>query len=207
MRPTLAIIIATLLESVSAHFSFVDIKSQIACNFYAKDGTDWLSLPIMEGQPFSEWWMHGQVGCQSNATGSFALPANGRTHIVMSSRVQKVPPPYSTGSGYAPSNPDTFLQGRNGVADPNLLATLFVGITTSTPTLVMTQVVVRWPLHTRARQNMYFLKISLFSRSYMTVPSGRESPSTSPTCHHVPTATVSARGFGSQRLAGQRTST
>jgi hypothetical protein len=121
MRATLAIVIATLLESASAHFSFVDIKSQIACNFYAKDGTDWLSLPIMEGQPFSEWWMHGQVGCQSNATGSFDLPANGRTHIVMSSRVQKVPPPYSTGSGYAPSNPDYVLtreEWGNGPESP-----------------------------------------------------------------------------------------
>jgi hypothetical protein len=118
MRPTLAIIIATLLESVSAHFSFVDIKSQIACNFYAKDGTDWLSLPIMEGQPFSEWWMHGQVGCQSNATGSFDLPANGRTHIVMSSRVQKVPPPYSSGSGYAPSNPDYVLTRKEWGSGP-----------------------------------------------------------------------------------------
>ena len=109
MRATTVIIIASLIESVSAHFSFVDIKSQIACNFYAKDGINWLSKPIMEGQPFSEWWMHGQVNCQSQARGSFALPANGRTHIVMSSRVQSVPPPYSTGSGYEPSNPDYVL--------------------------------------------------------------------------------------------------
>lgn len=72
----------------------------------------------MEGQPFSEWWMHGQVNCQSNATGSFALPANGRTHIVMSSRVQTVPPPYSTGSGYAPSNPDYVLTTKEWGSGP-----------------------------------------------------------------------------------------
>jgi hypothetical protein len=64
----------------------------------------------MEAEPYSDWWMHGQVDCQINATGSFALPANGRTEIVMSSTVNQVPPPYSdVGSGYAPSDPDYIL--------------------------------------------------------------------------------------------------
>jgi hypothetical protein len=118
MRAILTIVITMLPEGASAHFSFIDIKSQIACNFYAKDGINRLLEPIMEGQPFSEWWMHGQVDCQSNATGSFALPANGRTHIVMSIRVQTVPPPYSTGSGYAPSNPDYVLQTKEWGSGP-----------------------------------------------------------------------------------------
>ena len=53
--------------------------------------------------------MHGQVDCQSKAVGSFALSANGRTHIVMSSTVTQMPQPYSNGSGYAPSDPDYIL--------------------------------------------------------------------------------------------------
>jgi hypothetical protein len=54
MQTTLTIVIATLLEGASAHFSFVEIISQIAWNFYAKDGINWLLAPIMEGQPFSD---------------------------------------------------------------------------------------------------------------------------------------------------------
>ena len=109
MHATIAIVVATtLLERASAHFSFADISSQILCDASAKDGINWLPKPIMEGQPYAEWWMHGQVDCQSKAKGSFALPANNRTHIVMSSRFEKVPPPYGTGR-YEPSNPDYVL--------------------------------------------------------------------------------------------------
>jgi hypothetical protein len=52
VQSTLTIIITALLESVSAHFFFVDIKSQIACNFYAKDVINLLSMAIMEGHHF-----------------------------------------------------------------------------------------------------------------------------------------------------------
>jgi hypothetical protein len=56
MQATIAIVVATtLLESASAHFSFADISSQILCNASAKDGINWLSKPILEGQPYSEW--------------------------------------------------------------------------------------------------------------------------------------------------------
>ena len=107
MRVILAFI---TVKHVIAHFSFVDKRSQIACDFYATSGKNWLVQPIMEGEAYSDWWMHGQVDCQINATGSFALPANGRTYIVMSSTVNQVPPPYSdVGSGYAPSDPDYIL--------------------------------------------------------------------------------------------------
>ena len=100
MRATLAFVAsAALLEGASGHFSFVDIRSQIACDFYAGDGPDfipnWLSSPIVMGASFSQWWMHGQVNCQPRAIGSFALPANGMTDILMSSRVALVSPPYS----------------------------------------------------------------------------------------------------------------
>lgn len=65
--------------------------------------------------------MHGQVNCQSKAEGSFALPANGKTNIVMTSRVQHVPPPYSTGLEFEPPNPD-YVLSRNewgtGMDDP-----------------------------------------------------------------------------------------
>jgi hypothetical protein len=64
--------------------------------------------------------MHGQVNCQSKAEGSFALPANGSTHIVMSSRVQKVPPPYSNGlSGFVPANPDSVLTRQEWGTGPD----------------------------------------------------------------------------------------
>lgn len=109
MQTITAIVLATTFAQSTAHFSFVDIASQIACDVSAKDGINWLPKPIMEGQPFSEWWMHGQVDCQSKARGSFALPANNSTHIVMSSRFDKVPPPHGTGRGYEPSNPDYVL--------------------------------------------------------------------------------------------------
>lgn len=64
--------------------------------------------------------MHGQVNCQSKAEGSFALPANGSTHIVMSSRVQKVPPPNSNGlSGFVPANPDSVLTRQEWGTGPD----------------------------------------------------------------------------------------
>ena len=109
---SLVIVVVTLLAQLnvaSGHFSFVDMNSQIACNITADDGINWLSKPIMEGAQYSEWWMHGQVSCQSEAKGSFALPANNRTHIVMSSRIELVPPPYGIGKGYTPTNPDIVL--------------------------------------------------------------------------------------------------
>ncbi len=84
----------TLLVSAIAHFSFANINRQIACDVSAKDGINWLPKPIMEGRPYSERW---QVNCQSKANRSFALPANNRTHILMSSRFKKVLPPYGTG--------------------------------------------------------------------------------------------------------------
>lgn len=130
MRAKAAIVApAVLLKSVSAHFSFIDIRSQIACDFYAEDGQNWLPQPILEGASYSQWWMHGQVNCQSNAKGSFALPANGATHIVMSSRVKKVPQPYSKGKDivqqlswdvhgwnkYLPSNPDNVITEEDWV--------------------------------------------------------------------------------------------
>ena len=93
---SLVVVVVTLLAQLkvaSGHFSFVDMNSQIACNITADDGINWLSKPIMEDAQYSEWWMHGQVSCQSKAKGSFALPANNRTHIVMSSRIELVPPP------------------------------------------------------------------------------------------------------------------
>ncbi|KAL3780846.1 hypothetical protein ACHAW5_000840 [Stephanodiscus triporus] len=117
MRATLAIVASVaLIECVSAHFSFVDIRSQIACDFYADDGPNWLSLPILAGANFSQWWMHGQVNCQNKAKGSFALPANGATQIVMSSRVEYVPYPFSMPRSifeppynFRPQNPDYVL--------------------------------------------------------------------------------------------------
>jgi hypothetical protein len=65
--------------------------------------------------------MHGQVNCQDKATGSFALPANGRTELIMSSRVSKAPPPHSNGNAFRPSNPDYVLtraEWGNGPQDP-----------------------------------------------------------------------------------------
>jgi hypothetical protein len=40
--------LAAHLARASAHFSFVDIKSQIACDFDATDGINWLAKPICE---------------------------------------------------------------------------------------------------------------------------------------------------------------
>jgi hypothetical protein len=91
MRATLALVAAAaLLQCVSAHMSFVHKESQIACDFEAGGASqdfipNWLSSPIVMGANFSQWWMHGQVNCQSRALGSFALPANGRTveHVLL----------------------------------------------------------------------------------------------------------------------------
>ncbi len=141
MRAPLLVATA-VFGSVSAHFSIVDIRSQIACNISANDGINWLSNPIMEGQPYAEWWMHGQVNCQSKATGSFALPANGKTDIVMSSRVSNAPPPYSTGS-FKPSDPDYILstsQWGDGPDDPGntLQGHHNIHVTTATSALALT---------------------------------------------------------------------
>ena len=47
MRVTCTIVKVTAqLARASAHFSFVDIKSQIACDFVALDGINWLAKPI-----------------------------------------------------------------------------------------------------------------------------------------------------------------
>jgi hypothetical protein len=55
MRASLAFVASTaLLECVSGHFSFVDIRSQIACDFYAGDGPHWLLLPIFAGANYSQ---------------------------------------------------------------------------------------------------------------------------------------------------------
>ena len=94
--------------------SFVDIRSQIACDFQAGGSSsefvqNWLSSPVLAGAEYSQWWMHGQVNCQSKATGSFALPANGVTNIAMTNRYYEAPAPYSTGSAWRPSNPDYVL--------------------------------------------------------------------------------------------------
>ena len=50
--------------------------------------------------------LHGQVNCQNKTTGVFELPANGRTAMVMSSRVQYAPEPYGNGIDWTPSDPD-----------------------------------------------------------------------------------------------------
>ena len=117
MTPTsLVIVVITMIilldDIVSGHFSFVDINSQIACNITADDGINYLSKPIMEGARYSEWWMHGQISCQSKTHqegSSFALPANNRTYMVMSSRIELVPPPYGIGKEYVPANPNAVL--------------------------------------------------------------------------------------------------
>jgi hypothetical protein len=142
LTSSLVVAEAFFFGSVSAHFSVVDIRSQIACNFTANDGINWLSGPIMEGQPYAEWWMHGQVNCQSKATGSFALPANGKTDIVTSSRVAYAPPPYSTGS-FKPSDPDYILSTSQWGDGPDSPGNTLQGyhnihVATTTPALVLT---------------------------------------------------------------------
>ncbi|KAL7538820.1 hypothetical protein ACHAWF_010088 [Thalassiosira exigua] len=95
----------SLVASVGAHFTFVHRPSQIACDWNASEGINWLSQPITEGAPFDEWWFHGQVQCQDKATGVFELPANGTITIVMSSRVKYAPAPYGRGA-FMPPDPD-----------------------------------------------------------------------------------------------------
>ena len=125
MRATLALVAAAaLLQCVSAHMSFVHKESQIACDFEAGGASqdfipNWLSSPIVMGANFSQWWMHGQVNCQSRALGSFALPANGRTRIAMTNRWYEAPARYSTGPSWRPPNPDYVLTAAEWGSGPD----------------------------------------------------------------------------------------
>eukprot|EP00592_Proboscia_alata_P006316 CAMPEP_0194360102 /NCGR_PEP_ID=MMETSP0174-20130528/7397_1 /TAXON_ID=216777 /ORGANISM="Proboscia alata, Strain PI-D3" /LENGTH=693 /DNA_ID=CAMNT_0039131389 /DNA_START=19 /DNA_END=2097 /DNA_ORIENTATION=- len=108
MRRTLVLmpyffVVTLIIGPANGHFSFVHKPSQIACDFAATDGIDWLSKPLVEDDPFEDWWFHGQVNCQSKATKSFELPAGGEIDIVMSSRVNLVPPPWGIGNDFVPS--------------------------------------------------------------------------------------------------------
>ena len=111
-------VVALLVShDAAAHFSFIDVRSQIACNFFADEGLDWLAWPILEGASFDTWWFHGQVGCQDNATGAFELPAGGVVDMVMSSRHQLVPPPWSTGRSFRPADPSHVRTAEEWAAD------------------------------------------------------------------------------------------
>lgn len=102
---TAAAVAACLAESALGHYSFTHVPSQIACDINAGEGPNWLAEPIVEGQPFDEWWMHGQRNCQKGNEKPFELPAGGTVDMVMSSRISKAPPPYGRGQ-FKPQNPD-----------------------------------------------------------------------------------------------------
>jgi len=115
-----ALLFATRL--VNAHFTFVHKPSQIAC-YWEDDWSsidlvggriNWLSHPLLEGDGFEDWWMHGQVQCQNKTEGIFELPSGGRTTMVMSSRVMYAPPPYGIGS-FNPTDPDYVMTAQQWI--------------------------------------------------------------------------------------------
>ena len=103
-----AALLAVLAGCASAHFTLVHKKGQIACDYDVQDGQNWLAMPLLQDQPFSEWWMHGQVDCQNRAIEAFELPANGNTQLAMSSRTHLVSPPWGEGA-FRPSDPGYVL--------------------------------------------------------------------------------------------------
>ena len=113
-----AAVVAALIGCASAHFTFTDMRSQIACDRKAKVGPNWLSMPLLEDQPFSEWWMHGQVGCQGEAKEAFVLPAMSSTKMAMSSRYTEVGPPWSDGK-FAPADPNKVLSREEWLVNNN----------------------------------------------------------------------------------------
>ena len=105
---SLAAALLTGDRGVSAHMTFIDVRSQIACDIREgrENNINWLAQPILEGQPFEEWWMHGQKDCQDKARGAFELPARGTAQVAFASRLSKVPPPFGRGDNWTPKDPD-----------------------------------------------------------------------------------------------------
>lgn len=122
---TLFIITGLLpIRFVQTHFSLAHHPSQIACDFESTEGLDWLSQPLIDGQPFEEWWFHGQVQCQNihrPPLRPMILTANGHVTIVMTSRVQLVPPPYGVNrfGEYVPSDPDYVMSAEEWGEGPD----------------------------------------------------------------------------------------